>query len=124
MGMDVHGKHPTSTAGKYFCNNMWWWHPLWDYCVHVAPDIAGKVKYGHSNDGDGLGARDSRKLAERLRAEIDSGRTAAYATAREQAIACNGNGKHRPFATDCEFDVENVRKFAAFLADCGGFRIW
>ena len=39
MGMDVHGKNPTTEAGKYFHANVWHWRPLWDYCHLVAKDI-------------------------------------------------------------------------------------
>jgi hypothetical protein len=37
-------------------------------------------------------------------------------------FACNGRGFHRPSFTS-PFSVKNVRNFAAFLRDCGGFAI-
>jgi hypothetical protein len=37
---------------------------------------------------------------------------------------CDGSGYRRPWETMHEFAVENVRKFAAFLRECGGFRIY
>lgn len=36
---------------------------------------------------------------------------------------CDGRGTHRPFATNYDVDVNDVREFAAFLAACGGFEI-
>lgn len=87
MGMDVMGRDATTEEGAYFRNNVWWWHPLWSYCEHVAPSIAGKVKHGHSNDGDGLGKTDSLRLAEVLEAELASGRTKAYETAHMARLA-------------------------------------
>lgn len=81
--MDVYGKAPVSETGKYFRNNVWWWRPLAEYCCSVAPEITAKCAYWQSNDGDGLGERASLKLADRLQAEIDSGRTAAFAAIRE-----------------------------------------
>lgn len=36
---------------------------------------------------------------------------------------CGGTGSQPNFETNYPFSVENVRKFAAFLRDCGGFRI-
>jgi len=54
MGMDVMGMNATSEKGEYFRNNVWWWRPLWDYCLNEHGDIAGQVEHGHSNDGDGL----------------------------------------------------------------------
>lgn len=73
MGMDVMGKMPTSEAGEYFRNNVWYWRPLWDYCLDTHPEIAGKVQYGHSNDGDGLDAEDAKALGEALLRDFQSG---------------------------------------------------
>ena len=100
MGMDVYGKNPSSGKGEYFRNNVWWWHPLWDYCVEVAP-VAKRVKNGHTNDGSGLGEHNSKILAKRLRKEIESGRCKEYADAYAARIAaipmedcdlCKGTG--------------------------------
>ena len=104
MGMDVYGKKPSSEKGKYFRNNVWWWRPLWNYCCDISPSLAGKVKKGHFNDGDGLDAKKSKMLAIILQEEIDSGRTAKFEkkyTAELKSIpdeACNicgGTGKRR-----------------------------
>lgn len=82
MGMDVIGRKPTAKAGEYFRNNIWWWHPLWEYCHHVAPEICEGV-LGHSNDGDGLPGDGARKLAQVLRRELESGRTKEHADEHE-----------------------------------------
>jgi hypothetical protein len=76
MGMDVYGKKPTAPAGKYFRNSVWSWRPLAGYIAMVAPEIAAECKYWQSNDGDGLGARSAKKLADILDEEIRSGRCA------------------------------------------------
>jgi hypothetical protein len=77
MGMDVYGKQPKTTRGEYFRNNVWRWHPLWDYCTEVAPEICEDV-CGHTNDGEGLDELDSIRLANILIEEIASGRVFAY----------------------------------------------
>jgi hypothetical protein len=101
MGMDVYGKKPSSTDGKYFRNNVWWWRPLADYCCEVAPDITDKCSHWQSNDGDGLDAIQSIALADALQAELDSGMTEAYEAAyehkrklipREPCKYCAGTG--------------------------------
>ena len=74
MGMDICGRNPTGERGQYFCNNVWWWRPLADYCIKVAPDICAACRYWHSNDGDGLDATEAVILAEALRKEMDAGR--------------------------------------------------
>lgn len=105
MGMDVVGNKADTEEGKYFRSNVWWWHPLADYCCEVAPEITAGCKYWHSNDGDGLNAADSLALAEALQAEIDSGRTDAYAKRyasaqemmpNEPCTICAGTGTRPP----------------------------
>jgi hypothetical protein len=83
MGMDVYGKAATEPVGEYFRNNVWCWRPLADYVLSVAPTLANKCKHWHTNDGAGLNAADSMKLADILEAEVESGRTAAYAMTRQ-----------------------------------------
>ena len=99
MGMDVIGKNATTERGEYFRNNVWWWRPLWDYCVAVY-EPCSKI-LGHSNDGDGLCAEESLKLRAALLKEIESGRCAAYAKEREEFLnaipnvkceVCDGTG--------------------------------
>jgi len=105
MGMDVKGVKPKSEAGEYFRNSVLGWRPLWDYCQLVAPTLCAAVEYGHSNDGDGLGASGARRLAAVLDKEIRSGRCESYAKARQaqlDALAledcdiCAGTGKRLP----------------------------
>lgn len=94
MGMDVHGE-----SGAYFRNNAWWWHPLAEYIEKVAPEMVNQS--WHYNDGAGLNAEDSIKLAELLEAELASGRTVEYQIKYEAHLAslphenckiCGGTG--------------------------------
>jgi hypothetical protein len=80
MGMDVYGAKPKTETGSYFRNNVWWWHPLWDYCCDVAIDLIGEelASEGHYNSGKGLGAEEAAELGKRLKDEIYSGRTYQY----------------------------------------------
>lgn len=102
MGMDVYGKKPTNQVGEYFRNNVWWWRPLWDYCLDNHGEVTSKVKYGHSNDGDGLNGPDARKLASLLRHDIASGFAEKYEKdyrdmilnfPKEPCTSCNQTGK-------------------------------
>jgi hypothetical protein len=101
MGMDVMGNNPISDRGDYFRNNVWWWRPLADYCLDNHGDIAEKCEYWHSNDGDGLDAYDSERLAQRLFADIESGKVDEYerryneeraALPRRECIWCDSTG--------------------------------
>ena len=151
MGMDVYGKSPDCKTGEYFRRNVWGWHPLAEYCLHAAPELVEKIQHLHSNDGDGLGKRDSQKLAVILRQEIESGSFQRYADARNARLnalpdqtceyckgtgkrtdmevpngcnACDGKGKIRPFITSYDVDLNDVKEFADFLEHCGGFEIF
>jgi hypothetical protein len=105
MGMDVVGRHPNNDHGSYFRNNVWWWRPLADYCITIAPDICAPCKFWYSNDRDGLDGKGAVALAEALQKEVDSGRTEAYAKryAWEQELLpnepcriCEGTGVRNP----------------------------
>jgi hypothetical protein len=86
MGMDVYGRRPTSKTGEYFRNNVWYWHPLASFIQSRYADEIPKIKQlaWHSNDGDGLGANDSVKLAHLMQDDLNSGFVAQYAQAYEQ----------------------------------------
>jgi hypothetical protein len=105
MGMDVCGRNATGERGRYFRNNVWWWRPLADYCIMVAPDICAACRYWYSNDRDGLDAEGAVALAEALQNEIAAGRTEAYARRyafhqelmpNEPCIICAGTGIRKP----------------------------
>ena len=102
--MDVFGKKPTSKVGEYFRNNVWWWHPLWDYCCMVAGNRLNSdlQMTGHDNSGSGLNGKDSKILAQMLQKEVDSGRTKDYEEKHQQSrkdapdvpcTICGGTGK-------------------------------
>lgn len=102
MGMDVYGKNPRSEAGKYFRASMWSWPQIWGYCTEIAPEYTSQVKYGWSNDGDGLPSGMAAQLGVKLQAHIATGhceRTieamqAKYrATPDEECTICGGTGK-------------------------------
>jgi len=78
MGMDVYGLKPKNPKGEYFRNNVWWWHPLWDYCCQTCPEITLRVTNGHDNSGDGLGFASSRKLGLRIQQSIKDGSAKDY----------------------------------------------
>jgi hypothetical protein len=87
MGMDVVGKAPCNETGEYFRNNIWWWHPLADYCQMIAPEITSSCSDWHTNDGDGLDDACARALADALQSEIDSGLTALFARRCNSGLA-------------------------------------
>lgn len=102
MGMDVYGSKPKTKRGEYFRNNVWFWHPLWDYCCTVDPTLIERVPEAHNNSGDGLDATGARQLAFKLQEEINSGRAEEYVNTYEaqrksipknDCIYCDENGE-------------------------------
>lgn len=100
MGMDVYGIAPKTEAGEYFRNNVWYWRPLWNYCLKVGADFLDP-EVGHDNSGDSINATQARELAARLREEVQSGRTAEYKRSYDAYLAslprhdcqfCEGTG--------------------------------
>ena len=135
MGMDVFGGKPDSPLGQYFRSNIWRWSALWGYCVSVSPEAASLGNDAYFNEGDGLNAEDSKKLAAILRQELSSGKTKDAVRKIEQFEVA----PHTPPAAqtlfkfanaeNCEvppprFTEQDVRDFADFLEHCGGFSIW
>lgn len=151
MGMDVIGRNPTNKVGEYFRNNVWWWHPLWQYCCAVDATLADKVPCGHSNDGDGLeSCEDCEDLASKLQHSIDNGYADFYISQRDlelermpfetcdfcsgtgvrnfegkdiQCNGCEGKGKKKSIDSWYKLDKENIKSFIEFLNNCGGFQI-
>ena len=151
MGMDVHGLNPVirkeSTSeilkedwtklseddlgkyfeakqqqeednpGIYFRNNVWWWRPLWDYVYSVCDDVIGNGRWhtGHNNSGESFTEDEAKEIAERLLQEINNGDTEAYRKLYE--IKTEDDNYEYPFHED------NVKAFAEFCKDSGGFSI-
>lgn len=152
MGMDVYGKKPSSECGRYFRNNVWWWHPLWDYVYSQCGDIITEAEFeaGHTNEGRLINAKKAKEIAARLNGLCKNGSVANYENAYRLELnalpdelcehchgtgtrtdmtvpngcnGCNGKGKVRPWETNYPFSEENVAEFAKFCAKSGGFRI-
>lgn len=122
--MDVHGK----TNEAYFRRSVWGWHGLASYVEDMHADLAGKVKYWHSNDGDGLNEEDSRELARRLRVDTEDGSALRYVQSRDARLQslprevctlCQGSGvrTHADNLRVFSGDVAAAARVEAFLPD-------
>ena len=114
-----------ANPGVYFRNNCWWWRPLWNYCYAIADDIISEEVWdsGQSNNGAGLNSRDAKALGERLLATIDSGECVKYSIAYMKRCLEDEEAGDK-FGNSYPFDVDNVREFAKFCIESGGFEIW
>ena len=131
MGMDVYGLNPTAQVGKLFCISHHGWSLLATLCKTFAPEESKLCQHWYSNDGDGLNAEQSARLAQRLEAALGDGsidRLREYLERAEelgvrarleylQSVGC------AMFAHYDATDPYLVAEFLEFLRTCGGFVI-
>ena len=116
-------KWQEENEGTYFRNNVWFWRPLWTYVSSVCYDILSvkDIERGSWNDGHKISKTKSKKIASRLRRMLKEGHVelteAKYKQEQEQ-LQDDDWDKAYPFS------VKNVRKFASFCENSGGFEIW
>jgi hypothetical protein len=123
MTMLIAGTKPATKRGKEFWRTNIGWHELATYCIAVTPEICAACKEWREG-GDGLDHAHAVALADALQAEIDAGRTAAYAASQYPDDVPRRDGllfDEEP----CHLHplVANVTAFIAFLRECGGFEI-
>ena len=116
-------EYAEANRGVYFRNNCWWWRPLWDYCFLV--DNLGLIsrevyENGHSNSGAGLNDEDAKLLGALLLTEIANGGTIKYQAEYQQKM---NDLDEDDFSRHYPFDVDNVKDFALFCLESGGFEI-
>ena len=136
--------------GTYFRNNCWWWRPLWNYCYQIADDLISEELFesGHGNSGAGLDDKGAKLLGLRLIQHIREGKTIQYQASYQQYLDdlpdndcfrcnnnnrgnnkkkectnCNKTGKTTNFNKNYPFDIDNVKQFAEFCLQSGGFKI-
>jgi len=149
MGFDLYAISPRNEEEKsrYFRNNVWWWRPLWTYCREIGLITDSEFNRGSFNDGYKIQTRKARRIGEMLLDLVDSGKVQEYATAYQQTLdnlplkpcdtcdetgkmkdgtecnTCHGTLKQKHHATWYPFSVENVKEFAEFCINSGGFEI-
>lgn len=150
MGFDLFGIRAKSERGAYFRNNVWWWRPLAEYVlanVDIPDDEAQDWQY---NNGSVISEETALRIADTLECLISQGHTERHKEEYRRRLArlplveceicnglgvrndnivkgtcngCAGEGKVRHWDTHYPFDVENVKEFAQFCRDSGGFKI-
>ena len=109
-------------CGTYFRNNVWWWRPLWHFVSSTCESILTEkdIESGSYNDGHAISKTKADRIARRLFKLIRNGDVKAYESAyKEHLDSLNKDNwdKSYPFSED------NVRQFANFCMNSGGFRI-
>lgn len=117
MGFDIYGQAPTSDAGKYFRNNVWWWRPLQLVIYMTCADILTEEELRELgfNDGYAYNAQKAAAIATRLSdIAADEERLDRY---RQKAMALLPEVYHEAWSK------ENILKFVEFLRHSGGFEV-
>ena len=109
-------------CGTYFRNNVWFWRPLWNFVTGVCDDILTEkdIEKGSFNDGHKISKTKANKIAKRLFKLIKNGDVNLYEKSRKEYLdGLNDKDWNKSYP----FYEENVRRFANFCANSGGFRI-
>ena len=136
--------------GNYFRNNCWWWRPLWHYVSQVCDDILSEEDMDGCHDNSGYQITEDKaiKIGIKLTAFVLDGSTQEWKEGYDDEVAslpkepcfrCNGNnyghnkkkncescdktGERENFHANYPFDIENVKNFATFCIESGGFEV-
>ena len=127
---EAYNKWQDENCGVYFRNNVWWWRPLWDYVWELCGDCdeedsfslaADRVitwqqyREGQMNSGAEINVHQAELIALRLHHAIKMGWVEEY---KEQYETDTADDEYQ-----YPFNEENVRNFAEFCKDSGGFSI-
>jgi len=145
-----HTDYEENNPGVYFRNNVWWWRPLWQFvCDHFTTVLYDDdCERGNYNDGHLIDEDKAVRIGVGLTAMLEDGTIQSYQDFYEAELkampqvtcsVCNGNNHGNRKKRDCKsckqtglvddwaksypFDVENVREFAKFCLESGGFTI-
>ena len=144
-------KYQEANPGIYFRNNVWWWRPLWQFVCEKFPELISdeEAESGCSNSGLLIDADKSMRIGVELTVMLDCGDVQEHSDMykaelealpqvhccvcdnnnrgnkkKKECKSCNQTGLKDDWAKSYPFDVENVREFAKFCLESGGFEIW
>jgi len=133
---------PIDESGQYFRNIDGWWKALADFIIDRCPDLLrdGEAEAWFRDDGHIVGAETASAIADRLDQLIERGVVKKHEIEFEltyppvvcsscsgtgiqnqaECVACRGRGK----LNLSYFTEDNVRAFARFAKNSGGFDIY
>jgi len=149
MGFDLCGINAKSETGEYFRNNVWYWRPLakfvLDNCNVSSPDD------WHFNNGAEVNEKEATEIGNKLTELLKNGKIGKYNRENKKRIknlplekcgfcngkdstgknistqiecnSCKGIGKIESTETWYTFDKKNIKDFAKFCLESGGFTI-
>jgi hypothetical protein len=118
MGVDIHGKEPSSDVGKLYRCSEWCWRPLHALIYLTCDDFLTVEEFRKMGSGEGaaLSAEKARAIAFRLAfIEADEERLGRYQTRVAELLPAHYEG--------C-WSRDDIIEFVEFLRDSGGFEIF
>ena len=124
--------------GSYFRSNVWWWRTMWMYVYFNSEDILTEEDYENCqhNSGHEISEEKATALAKRMLEHIESGEAKGFEEhhKKEMSDAKMNNekikaetgesyGDNWDWRGDYPFDVNQLREFAEFCSQSGGFRV-
>jgi hypothetical protein len=120
---EYHDNNP----GIYFRNNVWWWRPLWSFITSTCDDILTEkdIVSGSYNDGRTISRAKAMKIAKRIEKLANDGSLDKYAETydKQRKKLAESTDKDTKFFSNYPFDKDNVKRFATFCKESGGFKI-
>ena len=119
---DIYNEWQEENCGVYFRNNVWGWRPLWHFVTAVCNNILTDkdIEAGCFNDGHKISKTKADRIAKKLYNLIEKGDVEAYESAYKRHL---DSLEKDDWAKSYPFGEDNVRRFANFCANSGGFRI-
>ena len=119
---EIYTEWEKENCGVHFRNSSWGWRPLWGFVTGCCDDILTEkdIEQGNWNDGHKISKTKVGKVSKRLWKLINNGQVKEYEEgykAHLDSLEKDDWNKSYPFSED------NVRQFANFCANSGGFRI-
>ena len=117
-------KHYEDNPGVCFRNNVWYWRPLWDYvCKNVTSLTEEDHTNGHSNSGWQISEEKAITIAGVLYAMLESGAVKEAERLHFDESKAQAEADPDDNFPTYPFSEENVREFAIFCEESGGFEI-
>ena len=121
-------QHYDDNPGVYFRNNVWWWRPLWQFVCDNCDDLINQSSMGAGtrNDGHRINETTAINIADRLFDLIDDGTVDKYSAdyEKERKKLEESDDKDARYFASYPFETNNVKRFASFCKESGGFEIW
>ena len=122
-----YNQYNDDNPGVYFRNNCWWWRPLWNYVCQTCSDILTDKDQasGNYNDGHEISRSKAKRISKRLFDLVDKGLTSKWQDEYEKEIKklSDSEDEDDKYASQYPFSEGNVKRFAVFCKESGGFTI-